>query len=198
MNRFTLGEQVFPSVPSILPAIFWRLSVDKRASKVHSSEKGFTFVTFGQDMSVRNNKGFTLIELMVVLMIGAVILGIAAPSFSLLQRNTRISAAAGEAVQGLNEARARAIASKTPVQLPSRLLGEVGKGVKVVARNSGGGEIAGIGFDGFGRLVNNANAVMASGSVVVCSPDVTNESGRVIIISRMGRLNTTKVENPSC
>jgi hypothetical protein len=75
---------------------------------------------------------------------------------------------------------------------------EVGKGVKVVARNAGGGEITSIGFDGFGRLVNDANTVMASGSVVVCSPDVTNESGRVILISRMGRLNTTKVENPSC
>lgn len=193
-----LGEQAFPFVPSKRPAIFCRLSVACSDSKVHTSEKAFTLVTFGRDMSVRNSKGFTLIELMVVLIIGAVLIGIAAPSFTLLQNNTRISAAAGEAVQGLNESRARAIASKSPVQVPTRLLGEVGKGVKVVARNAGGGEITSIGFDGFGRLVNDANTVMASGSVVVCSPDVTNESGRVILISRMGRLNTTKVENPSC
>ena len=125
-------------------------------------------------------------------------MSIAAPSFTLFQRNIQISSAAGEVVQGLNEARARAIAGKAPVQISPKLLGSVGKGVKVVARNAGGGDISSLGFDAFGRLISDANAVMASGSVVVCSPDVGNESGRSIVVSRMGRVNTSKVENPAC
>lgn len=198
MNLFTFSERVFPSVASNLPIVFCRLSVDRCASKVHTSEKCSTFVTFGQDMSVRNNKGFTLIELMIVLVVGGILMSIAAPSFTLFQRNMQISSAAGEVVQGLNEARARAIAGKAPVQLSPRLLGVIGDGVKVVARNAGGGDIASLGFDAFGRLISNANVVMASGSVVICSPDAGNETGRSIVVSRMGRVNTSKVENPAC
>lgn len=116
MNRFTLGEQVFPSVPSILPAIFWRLSVDKRASKVHSSEKGFTLVTFGQDMSVQaSNRGFTIFELMITVAIAAVLAAFAIPGFQDLMARNRINATAEQVATSLASARTTAVTQRRPV-----------------------------------------------------------------------------------
>ncbi|MDP2228160.1 MAG: GspH/FimT family protein [Moraxellaceae bacterium] len=68
-------------------------------------------------MSVLRMKGFTLVEVMIVGIIAAIVIGIAAPQFALMQRNARISSYAGELVQAVHEARGRAITSRTNVFL---------------------------------------------------------------------------------
>lgn len=54
-------------------------------------------------------KGFTLIELMVTLSIAAVLLTVAAPSFSTFQRNAQLTSFANTVVATLNAARGEAI-----------------------------------------------------------------------------------------
>jgi type IV fimbrial biogenesis protein FimT len=59
--------------------------------------------------------GFTLIELMVVLMLAAILLGLAAPSFSQFTRNARMSSSANGLLTAIHSARTEAIKRRTPV-----------------------------------------------------------------------------------
>jgi type IV fimbrial biogenesis protein FimT len=54
-------------------------------------------------------RGFTLIELLVTLSIAAVLLAVAAPSFSTFQRNAQLTSAANTLVAALNATRGEAI-----------------------------------------------------------------------------------------
>lgn len=58
----------------------------------------------------KTNKGFTLIELMVTVGIGAILLGFAIPNFTETIKNNRIIIEANEIVAGMNYARQAAIA----------------------------------------------------------------------------------------
>ena len=60
-------------------------------------------------------RGFTLVELMVTIVLLAILLGIAVPSFSTIVRNNRLVAHANALVGTLNSARAEAIAQKRTV-----------------------------------------------------------------------------------
>lgn len=196
-------------------------------------------VTYRQDVSVAE-RGFTIIEVMVVLAVIGATLAIAIPSFNDVQRSSRISGYTGELVTVLNEARSRAITSRTnvfliqgagagpadvstvpagdwsqgwrivwtnPVNGASEVLArnvQAGGGsgtsqVKVVMRDApAGSDINGIGFSGMGRLLNAAGGPLAQAALVVCAPNVTNERGRVVAISQLGRLTNSVVSNPSC
>jgi type IV fimbrial biogenesis protein FimT len=94
------------------------------------------------------SRGFTLIELMVVVVIIAVTTGLAAPSFRLMLANYRVRGGAEGIVNGLNQARAEAVRRNTPV---SFILSGTGSGwtVRQVTpatdlRKRGDGESAGI------------------------------------------------------
>ncbi|MCL2308099.1 MAG: GspH/FimT family pseudopilin [Proteobacteria bacterium] len=61
------------------------------------------------------NRGFTLIELMVTLSVLAILLAIAAPSFSELIMNNRLATAVNEVQSALNFARAEAVTRRQSV-----------------------------------------------------------------------------------
>ena len=61
--------------------------------------------------------GFTLLELMVVVVIGAILLGIGIPSFNNFIRNGRMTAAANDLVVGLHYARSEAIKRRAAVSI---------------------------------------------------------------------------------
>jgi type IV fimbrial biogenesis protein FimT len=61
------------------------------------------------------NVGFTLIEIMVALVLAAILLGIATPSFSEFVRNARIASAANGVLAAMHAARTEAIKRRAPV-----------------------------------------------------------------------------------
>ncbi|MDH3640949.1 MAG: GspH/FimT family pseudopilin [Gammaproteobacteria bacterium] len=62
-------------------------------------------------------KGFTLLELMVTLVVVAVILGFGLPGFQQLVQNNRMTSAANDLLAALNVARSEAVKRATPVSV---------------------------------------------------------------------------------
>lgn len=65
----------------------------------------------------KRNRGFTLLELMVVLVIAGILLGIGIPGMTAFIRNSRMTAAANDVVGALMFARGEAIKRRAPVTL---------------------------------------------------------------------------------
>lgn len=70
--------------------------------------------------SCNRARGFTLVELMVVLAVGAILLALAAPSFSEMLLNNRKTVIVNELIGDLNLARGEAIKRRQPVQVCPR------------------------------------------------------------------------------
>ncbi len=64
---------------------------------------------------IRAQRGFTLMELMVVLAVVGVIMGIAVPNFGLYIRNSRLTGAANDLLASVTMARSEAIKRQVPV-----------------------------------------------------------------------------------
>jgi len=65
----------------------------------------------------RRNRGFTLMELMVVLSIAAVVIGIRAPSLTQILTNNRLTNTANDVLAGMVKARSEAIKMQTDVAM---------------------------------------------------------------------------------
>ncbi len=70
-----------------------------------------------EENSVHEQQGFTLFELIITLAIAAVIVGVAAPSFSTMIQDNRLSAQSLDFVAALNLARSEAIKRRVRVTL---------------------------------------------------------------------------------
>jgi type IV fimbrial biogenesis protein FimT len=68
-------------------------------------------------MNISRNRGFTLWELLVTLLVAGILLGIGVPSFIEFQRNNAIVAAANDLVAAVLTARAEAVKRQVPVTL---------------------------------------------------------------------------------
>jgi type IV fimbrial biogenesis protein FimT len=66
---------------------------------------------------MRNMEGFSIVELMVVVILAAIILGLGAPSFADFQRNNRLSGAANDLLGVIQTARGEAIKRQSPVSI---------------------------------------------------------------------------------
>lgn len=117
-------------------------------------------------MSVRRSRGFTFIELSVVLAIVAVLLAMAVPAFTDMRVNSRISGLSGEMVSHINTAKSRAVATRRPVYL---------------VRGGGGGNLTpggGAWASGW-RLVSND-------AVLLQNEQKTNGDGIVVAVTNGG------------
>lgn len=63
----------------------------------------------------RQDRGFTLVELLIVMVVAAVVLAIGAPQFSEFRRNNRLSGASNDLLAALQLARTEAIKRQLPV-----------------------------------------------------------------------------------
>jgi type IV fimbrial biogenesis protein FimT len=62
-------------------------------------------------------EGFSIVELMIVVVLAAIILGLGAPSFADFQRNNRLSSAANDLLGMIQTARGEAIKRQSPVSI---------------------------------------------------------------------------------
>ncbi len=68
-------------------------------------------------MNAKTQRGFTLLELMVTLLVAGIVLGIGVPNFMEFQRNNAMIAAANDMISGLYLARTEAVKRQLPVTL---------------------------------------------------------------------------------
>jgi len=68
-----------------------------------------------QGSRTRTQRGFTLMELMVVLAVVGVVMGLAVPNFTLFMRNSRLTGGANDVLASITRARTEAIKRQVPV-----------------------------------------------------------------------------------
>jgi type IV fimbrial biogenesis protein FimT len=145
--------------------------------------------------------GFTVVELMVVVVIGAILLGIAMPSLQNMIADNRLNAVTDDLASGLNLARSEAGRLNATVGLAPASGGWVagwtvgpsgGATLRTGAMPSGyalavsSAYASGISFDGTGRLTNTGGA-----QLVIChngGPFGGGGAARMITVNPSGRV----------
>ena len=104
-------------------------------------------------------RGFTLIELMVALAVLAILLSLAAPSFSNLLASNRLSTQASELIGALNLARSEAVRRAQPVSLRASDADNFTKGWAVFTDGNADGAPASPPTVEDGTVIREANAI---------------------------------------
>lgn len=157
--------------------------------------------------------GFTLVELMVTVVVVAILLTVAIPSFQEMIKNNRISISTNEFVDIVQFARTEAIKRGTSVMIKSTnssvSSNEWGQGIAVGVDASGDGDITGAevlrvvesfgtgveldstGFDEFEFLPNGFSTLAGDQTLTLCD-DRSGETGRQfqILVSGLIRSST--------
>lgn len=164
-------------------------------------------------LAERNNSGFTLIELIVVMAVIGIVATFAVPSFTQLIRNNHITSTTNSISGLISFARQEAVRSGQLVQVvPAgvdddwndgvavsagganlRVLEDVGP--LVITASRGGANVTGIGFgaNGMTGIVNSAGVTPGDEFVVrLCHDTDKTIDGREIIINAGGQLVTRR------
>ncbi|HET8729836.1 MAG TPA: GspH/FimT family pseudopilin [Moraxellaceae bacterium] len=194
-----------------MPAILLAVVMDKRANYGSHIREGYRFVTFGQDMSVRNERGFTLFELMIAIVVMSLAMAFAVPNFIDLMARNRDSAAAVEAANSLQLARNIAVTKRQNVVLvpnstgwnlylgtaTGTLLAQHTLDPRVTLTAYQGGVLtAGINeitFEPTGRIEKTQPTPVAflDMTLRICDSASKRELGKQLTMNWMGRINVT-------
>ena len=146
-----------------------------------------------------NNKGFTLVELMITLAIAAILMALAVPSFNSTIKNSRISTQSNELITSLNYARSEAIRRGADVTVGRAdvnwengwVITSGGTELRIHAAFEGTSTLEGsaiaVTYRGTGR-VTDTNAI----TLTLCD-DRANSTGRIIEISVTGRASVSEI-----
>jgi len=166
----------------------------------------------------RQSTGFTLVELMVAVAVFAILISVGLPQFRQMLKNYQVRVAAESVANGLQRARAEAVARNAPVQfvlgtgtswtvdyvtkpvptdppLDTRSSGEGSANVALVAVAADLSTAATtITFNNLGQVIANADASAALGRVTV---DATAAGGNQTLRITIGAGGNARVCDPS-
>ena len=170
---------------------------------------------------MRGQQGFTLFELIITLAIAAIVIGLAAPSFSSMIQDNRLSGQSVDFLASLNFARSEAIKRRTPVTLCKSAngsacanAGDWGQGWIIFVDNNrnqtrdDGEAILRVhgSLAGNNRLTGNNNFTdaityqasgdtlgLGTGTLALCDARKDDDKGKAIVINSTGRARLTKV-----
>jgi type IV fimbrial biogenesis protein FimT len=132
-------------------------------------------------MNTTTQRGFTLFELLVTLLVAGVILGIGVPNLLEFSRNNRITATANDLITSLYLARSEAVKRTTPITLcasPEPLLNNPTCDPDVSDPNSEGGYIVWVDAD--------ADAVVDAGEQILLQRDDPQD---IVVFGDSGYVN---------
>jgi len=148
--------------------------------------------------TMMRSAGFTLIELMLVIVILAIMLFIALPNFAVWMQNTQIRTAGEAVLNGMQLARAEAIRRNTIVELrmdvssgwtasvvspaeviQSRLAGEGSAAALVTITPAGAKTVT---FNSFGSIATNADGTATVTEIKIDSPAIAAADSRELCI----------------
>lgn len=163
-------------------------------------------------------RGITLIELFVTILVLAILLGLAAPTFRDVNLNNASTAQINDLVTALNMARAEATKLAVPVRVSSvggnwqngwqvatdrnrdgvldanDLVLRTGDGAREgftwQVQDTGGGGVTNVWFDAAGRLVGSAQPIM----MTIRQPDGDVTKSRRLCVALSGRVESKKGE----
>ena len=188
--------------------------MDGRLTNVHASEKGFTLVTFGRDMSVQaGSRGFTIFELMITVAIAAIISAFAIPGFQDLMARNRINSVAEEVATSLASARTTAVTQRRTVVLepattedgwmvyldcppsatcPTSQSIESHEVIAPMTITHAPSTVTEVSFRSSGMVVKSKPTPEAPIDLVItiCDEGRTNEIGKDVSISRVGKITS--------
>lgn len=160
---------------------------------------------------MKTSRGFTLVELMITLAVAAVLVMLAAPSFTTFVKNNRLTAQANTFVASLNLARSEAIKRGTRVYITSNSGTNWEDGWKVWVDRDGdttydSGEELRLepAFDGSSTLTGgqssftySADGLVDNSDDIDLCDDRTGETGREIHIGPTGRISMESYDSCS-
>ncbi|MBA6418184.1 GspH/FimT family pseudopilin [Pseudomonas sp. 5Ae-yellow] len=148
---------------------------------------------------MRSVKGFTILELMITLVVAAIVLSLAVPSFQRTIANNAVRSTTSDLVSALNAARAESMSSRSLVTvLP--VGGDWGNGWTIVHQSSVNSDDAyqladkvSIRSDIASVIYRPEGGLTAAGSnITICHEDATVD-GRRITLSFLGRATVEQI-----
>jgi prepilin-type N-terminal cleavage/methylation domain-containing protein len=163
---------------------------------------------------MRNNEGFTLIEVMTVIVITATLLAIAVPQFALLQANARVASVANDLGAALKQSRSEALVQRRNMQLAAigptvsgNVWGGNGWQIKdpvtnkvfleqrnipptiIVNSNPTDATIVFLAATG---MITKVDTTLVDMVYTVCDSSTSNEKGIDVSMSRLGRITVVR------
>lgn len=143
--------------------------------------------------SVRSQRGFTLLELMIVVAIAAILAAIAVPAFDSFVDRNRLTAATNDVIGGLNFARSEAASRGKEVAI-NPLNGDWGNGMSIKVDGNTIQRIEtsdGVSFNGESFKFRAVGEVLGSQSKCLEIVAKGSEAPRYVVISPAGQVQAT-------